>query len=122
MKFSEMKYERADLGLFSEKIERIIQGLKNAKSADEQMGCYRDFAAELINLVTMESLSYVRHIRLTCGMSSTTGERFLRRKPPLFQKHIIRFYREMLSLALPRRARGTLKAVDLTTPSFAQGF
>lgn len=102
MKFSEMKYERADLGLFSEKIERIIQGLKNAKSADEQMGCYRDFAAELINLVTMESLSYVRH---TIDVRDEFYDRendFYDENLPLFQKHIIRFYREML--ASPYRA------------------
>ena len=61
MKFSEMTYVRPDIEAVSKEIKEIIERVKNAQSAGEQLQAHKDFTEICKKLESMNTIAYIRH-------------------------------------------------------------
>ena len=61
MKFSEMKYERPEFEQTSEKYKNLLEGFKNAKTADEAFAAYKEIDTFSMHVFSMFSIAHIRN-------------------------------------------------------------
>jgi len=61
MKFSQMKYERVEIGAAQERLADLLARFKGAATAEETFGVYKEFDEYEEYVSTMIALSYIRH-------------------------------------------------------------
>ena len=108
MKFSEMPYERPDMGAAVATGKALADGVKNAKSAGEALEQYKKFAAFYKNIYTLTSISLVRHTVNTKDEFYDGENDFFDANEPVFTKIAMDFYRALLDSPFRAELSGTL--------------
>ncbi|HHW23815.1 MAG TPA: M3 family oligoendopeptidase [Clostridiaceae bacterium] len=124
MKFSEMTYVRPDIEAVSKEIKEIIERVKNAQSAGEQLQAHKDYNELCKKVETMYTLAYIRHTINTEDEFYDKEKEFYDENLPLLQNLNFEFYKafvaskfrkeleEKLGSLLFRNAELELKAFD----------
>jgi len=108
VKFSEMPYERPDMAKLMAEGAALAQGVKNAKSAEEALGYYGGFRNAIKSIMTLQSLSYIRHTIDTKDAFYDGENDFFDKNDPLIMKLAMDFYKEMVSSPFRAELAGTL--------------
>lgn len=61
MKFSEFNYERPNFNQYKEQMTLLIEALKNAKSAQEQLDVVKEINQLRNHIETMATIASIRH-------------------------------------------------------------
>ena len=97
MKFSEMPYTRPDITRAVAEVGEIVARVKNAGSAKEILTQHEKFSAFVKNMITLQSICYVRHTVNTKDEYYDAENDFMDETSPLVTKLSIDFYREVVS-------------------------
>ena len=95
MKFSEMPYERADIQASCKTIQAAAETVRHAGTAAEALAQYEVFKAEAMRVLTMQSLSYVRHTVDTRDPFYDAENDYYDEHMPLYELAAFDFYRAM---------------------------
>ena len=95
MKFSEMPYERADIQASCKTIQAAAETVRHAGTAAEALAQYEVFKAEAMRVLTMQSLSYVRHTVDTRDTFYDAENDYYDEHMPLYELAAFDFYRAM---------------------------
>lgn len=124
MKFSEMTYVRPDIEAVSKEIKEIIERVKNAQSAGEQLQAHKDFTEICKKLESMNTIAYIRHTINTEDEFYDKEKEFYDENLPILQSLNFDFYKafvaskfrkeleEKLGSLLFRNAELELKSFD----------
>ncbi|MBR5519796.1 MAG: M3 family oligoendopeptidase [Clostridia bacterium] len=102
MKFSEMPYHRADIATACAEIAEVTAAVPNAASADALMEMYRRMCEIAKDVLTMQSLCYVRHTIDTRDTFYDEENNYYDEQMPLFSLATMEYYKAMV--ASPLRA------------------
>jgi M3 family oligoendopeptidase len=96
VKVSELKYERMTLESFTESINKIIDQIKNAKSADEVLKQRELYVKLAKDFVTAESLSYMRYTINTVDEFYLAEKNYYDEITPKVQNYMLDYANAML--------------------------
>lgn len=97
MKFSEIKYERPDINVLIAEYDALIERVRNAGGAKEQLDCVKAHEKLLSRTVTMSSYVYIRHSVDTTDEFYEKEQEFLDENFPLFEEKLQGLYAALLS-------------------------
>ncbi len=96
MKFSEMYYKRPDVEYYTQKIDKIIETINNANSADEQLAAHKEFTNLSQNLSSMQTIAHIRNTMNTEDEFYNKENDFFDENSPMFEKMSTDFYRALV--------------------------
>lgn len=94
-KFSQMKYERADIAGISKKYSEITQAVKEAKGFDETLAALAEHEKICSRYSTMGTLAYIRHTIDTRNEFYSAEQDFYDENDPLFEELVQAFTKEL---------------------------
>lgn len=99
MKFSDMLYKRPDLESFTKNSKKIIERLKSASSAKEQLIAHTDFIGLLNEFNTMGTIAHIRNTMNTEDDFYDKEKDFYDENTPMVEAIRSEFYRAFLNSA-----------------------
>ncbi|MEG1966021.1 MAG: M3 family oligoendopeptidase, partial [Oscillospiraceae bacterium] len=96
MKFSEMPYERPNLILLQENINKIISAINSAKSADEQIKLVKQFEETMKNFNTLSSICEARNAIDTRDKFYEDEHNYFDEISPLLEENYNAYYKSLL--------------------------
>ncbi len=96
MKFSQIPYERPDIGAVLEQLEELTRRLQAAGSAAEQLAIYREEEALTAHLYTQMSVCSIRHTVDTRDAFYDQEHQFLSEQGPLVNEKLQAFQKALL--------------------------
>ncbi len=100
MKFSEMPYVRADIAKAGETFAEVTAAVATAKTVDELMAGYRRLCEIAKEILTAQSLCYVRHTIDTRDAFYDEENNYYDEQMPMFQLAMMRYYAAMVASPL----------------------
>jgi len=100
MKFSEMPYQRADIAKAGETFAEVTAAVATAKTVDELMAGYRRLCEIAKEVLTAQSLCYVRHTIDTRDAFYDEENNYYDEQMPMFQLAMMRYYAAMVASPL----------------------
>ncbi|MCX7774418.1 MAG: M3 family oligoendopeptidase [Clostridia bacterium] len=111
MKFSEMIYNRPDVEAFSKEANLIIERVKNAKSAEEQLEAHKAFTKHANTFATMGTLAHIRNTMNTEDEFYDKEREFFDQNSPLIDNLRSDFYRALVESPYRPELEKTLGAL-----------
>ena len=96
MKFTEMPYNRPDIGRIATECEALTQGVRNAKSAAEVLEKHKEFTVINKNILTLQWICYIRHTVDTKDEYYDGEQGFFDENLPIIMKIGMDFYKAMV--------------------------
>ena len=99
MKFSEFNYERPNFNQYKEQMTLLIEALKNAKSAQEQLDVVKEINQLRNHIETMATIASIRHSIDTRDEFYDAEQTYWDEYSPLYEEVNSLFYEAVVSSA-----------------------
>lgn len=97
MKFSEMLYKRPDINAYINRVNKLIEKVKNAKSYEEQLSAHKEFTALSDKISSMSTIAHIRNTMNTEDDFYDREKDFFDENSPLIENSTAEFYRAFVS-------------------------